>query len=429
MGRITALEGRAVGIQLAFAPVADVNSNPDNPVINTRSFGGDPRMVAAFVTATIKGIRDNGMFATAKHFPGHGDTETDSHLSLPVITAGWPRFDSLELVPFRAAIAAGVDAVMSAHIALPALDPGQQRPGTLAPPILTGILRDSLHFTGLISTDALNMGAIVKEVGADEAPVLAFLAGSDLLLMPSDAGHAIDAMVKAINSGRISRDRLDLSVRKILVMKARLGLFQHRLVDLDHVSAVVGKAEFRATAQDITQRSITLLKDSLGTVNHLRAGKMTVTLVTCAEAGSTVGSTLAAELRAKGYIVHTAFLPYDPSNAARDSVLRVVDQSPIAIVASAVRVVSGKGTVALPSGAEKAIGMIIAHKPTVLISFGTPYLISQLPKTQSYLLAWAAGPSNELAVANALTGAAPITGKAPIAIPPSWPIGTGIARQ
>ncbi len=209
MGRITALEGRAVGIHVAFAPVADVNSNPNNPIINTRSFGGDPKMVARFVAATIRGIRDNGMFATAKHFPGHGDTETDSHLSLPTITAGWNRFDTLELVPFRAAVLAGVDAVMSAHIALPALDPGQQRPGTLAPPILTGILRDSLHFQGLITTDALNRGAIVKEVGADEAPVLAFLAGSDLLLMPTDAGRAIDAMVRAVESGRIpqARDR------------------------------------------------------------------------------------------------------------------------------------------------------------------------------------------------------------------------------
>ena len=271
MGRITALEGRAVGIHLAFAPVADVNSNPNNPIINTRSFGGDPQVVARFVAATIRGIRDNGMFATAKHFPGHGDTETDSHLSLPTITAGWTRFDTLELVPFRAAIAAGVDAVMSAHIALPALDPGQNRPGTLSPPILTGILRDSLHFTGLITTDALNMGAIVKEVGADEAPVLAFLAGSDLLLMPTDAGRAIDAMVRAVETGRITRERVDQSVRRILEMKERLGLFQQREVDLNHIAAVVGQAEFRRIGAETTQRSITLLKDSLGTVEQLRA--------------------------------------------------------------------------------------------------------------------------------------------------------------
>ncbi|MES1259340.1 MAG: glycoside hydrolase family 3 N-terminal domain-containing protein, partial [Gemmatimonadota bacterium] len=351
MGRITAIEGRAVGIHMAFAPVADVNSNPDNPIINTRSFGGDPHAVARLVTAAIRGIHDNGMFATAKHFPGHGDTETDSHLSLPTITAGWARFDTLEFVPFRAAIAAGVDAVMSAHIAVPALDPGQQRPGTLAPTILTGVLRDSLRFGGLITTDALNMSAIVREVGADEAPVLAFLAGSDLLLMPSDAGRAIEAMVRAVESGRISRARLDQSVRKILDMKERLGLFEEREVDLNHVSAVVGNATFRQIGQDATQRSITLLKDSAGTVDRMRASPQTVTLVVMADNGSTLGTTLGTELRRKGFAVRQVVLPLTADSATRDSVLRSVDAGSVAIVAASVRASAGKGTIPLPGGA------------------------------------------------------------------------------
>ena len=321
MGRITALEGRAVGIHLAFAPVADVNSNPDNPIINTRSFGGDPHMVARMVAATIHGMHDNGILATAKHFPGHGDTETDSHLSLPTITAGWARFDTLELVPFRAAVAAGVDAVMSAHIALPALDPGQQRPGTLAPPILTGMLRDSLHFQGLVTTDALNMGAIVKEVGADEAPVLAFLAGSDLLLMPTDVGKAIDAMVTAIQAGRISQERLDASVRKILEMKDRLGLFSQREVDLTKIPTVVGRDEFRQVALDVSRRSITLIKDSLGTLDSLRAHPRALTLVVYGDPGSTLGNTLAAELRRKGNTVKVVRFGLESSQGARDSVM------------------------------------------------------------------------------------------------------------
>jgi beta-N-acetylhexosaminidase len=427
MGRITALEGRAVGIHLAFAPVADVNSNPNNPIINTRSFGGDPRMVARFVTATIRGIRDNGMFATAKHFPGHGDTETDSHLSLPTITAPWSRFDTLELVPFRAAIAAGVDAVMSAHIALPGLDPGQQRPGTLSPPILTGILRDSLHFNGLITTDALNMGAIVTEVGADEAPVLAFLAGSDLLLMPTDVGRAIDAMVRAVDSGRITRARVDQSVRRILEMKERLGLFAHREVDLNGVSSVVGRTEFREIGAAVSQRSITLLKDSLGLVDQLRASPQHVTLVVMAESGTTLGTTLANELRHKGFTVRQVTLPLAADSAVRDSVLQLVDPSSTALIAASVRVSSGKGTIALPASAELAINLIAARQPTVLVSFGSPYLISQVPSVPSYMLAWVATPMSEAAVANALTGAA-ITGKCPILIPPSWPIGTGLQR-
>ncbi len=427
MGRITALEGRAVGVHLAFAPVADINSNPANPIINTRSFGGDPQMVARFVAATIRGIRDNGMFATAKHFPGHGDTETDSHLSLPTITASWPRFDTLELVPFRAAIAAGVDAVMSAHIALPGLDPGQLRPGTLSPAILTGLLRDSLHFDGLIATDALNMGAIVKEVGADEAPVLAFLAGSDLLLMPSDAGRAIDAMVRAVESGRVSRERVDQSVRKILLMKERAGLFEHREVDLNKVSSVVGNAEFRRIGQEATQRSITLLKDSVGLVDLMRNAPQSVTLVVVADPATTLGATLGQELRKKGFSVRQVVLPLQADSIVRDSVLRLIDPASIAIVATAVRVTSGKGTISLPVAAESAIGLIAARQRTLLVSFGSPYLISQLPAIGSYMLAWVATTASETSVANALTGTA-ITGRSPILIPPGWPIGTGLQK-
>ncbi len=427
MGRITALEGRAVGIHLAFAPVADVNSNPNNPIINTRSFGGDPHAVARLVSATIHGIRDNGMFATAKHFPGHGDTETDSHLSLPTITAGWNRFDTLELVPFRAAIGAGVDAVMSAHIALPALDPGQQRPGTLSPPVLTGILRDSLQFKGIIATDALQMGAIVKEVGADEAPVLAFLAGSDLLLMPTDVGQAIDAMVRAVESGRITLARVDQSVRKILTMKEQLGLFQHREVDLNRVSSVVGRTEFRQIGMDATQRSIVLLKDSTGIVDRMRTAPQAVTLVVMSESGITLGVTLTTDLRRKGFTIRQVTVPLTADATTRDSLLRSIDRSTVALIAASVRVSSGKGTIALPTGAELMINALAARQPTVLVSFGSPYLISQVPSVPSYLLAWTGSASSESAVANALSGTA-ITGKSPILIPNGGTIGTGLQR-
>lgn len=426
MGRITALEGRAIGIHIAFAPDADVNSNPDNPVINTRSFGGDPELVARFVTATIRGIRDNGMYATAKHFPGHGDTEVDSHLALPVITAGWARFDTLELVPFRAAVAVGVDAVMSAHIALPGLDSGVTRPGTLSPPILTGLLRDSLHFTGLVTTDALDMGAIVKEVGPNEAPVLAFIAGSDLLLMPTDVGGAIDAMVQAVRDGRITTGRIDASVRKVLTMKARLGLFEQREVDIARIPSVVDRAEFRQIAQDVTQRSITLIKDSAGVVDALRGGPRELALVSMSD-NAAIGSTLASELRRKGYQVHAVTLPLTADSIVRDSVLAIVDRQQTVIIAASVKVTSGKGSIALPDAAVAAIDTIAARHPTLLISFGSPYLISQVPSVAAYMLAWAPNASSETAVANALTGAA-ITGKSPIVIPPSWGIGSGVEK-
>ena len=255
LGRITALEGRAVGIHLAFAPVADVNNNPANPIINVRSFGEDPQAVGRMVSAEVRGLQDNGMLATAKHFPGHGDTGTDSHLVLPVLFSNWARLDSVELVPFRSAIAAGVTAIMSAHIALPGMDGGLMRPGTVAPNILTGILRDSLGFKGLVITDALNMGGIGNVYGA-EAGVRAFQAGADLLLQPADPAQAIDAMAAAIGRREITAERLNRSVRRVLELKRRLGLFIRRTVPLDSIPAVVGKAEFREEARAMASRSI-----------------------------------------------------------------------------------------------------------------------------------------------------------------------------
>ncbi len=428
MGRITGIEGRAVGVQLAFAPVADVNSNPDNPIINTRSFGGDPHDVARFVAATIQGMRDGGILSTAKHFPGHGDTHTDSHLALPTITAPWARFDTLELVPFRAAIAAGVDAVMSAHIALPALDNGARRAGTLSPAILTGILRDSLGFRGVVTTDALDMGAIAKEIGPEEAVIRAFLAGSDLLLMPADPARAIDAMVAAVASGRISSQRLDASVRRVLMLKLRMGLFSDRLVDLDQVDRLVANPAFLATAREVTQKSLVLLKDSLDLVARLRRAPTEVALVTVGS-GDAFGDSLAADLVAAGYTVHHAALGNDPTAAEQQAAEVAIGAAPITILATAVRWGSYRGTIGLQPAMAERLQAIARRQPTVLISFGSPYVIGQVRDATSYLIAWSATPMAEHAVARALVGSAAITGTAPIEIPPSWPIRTGIILE
>src|SRR5258705_1205655 len=234
IGRVAAIEGRAVGIHVNFAPDADVNNNPLNPIINTRSFGEDPKAVARLVRGYVRGLQDNGMLATLKHFPGHGDTDADSHIGLPAIRVDYARLDSVELVPFRAGIDAGAEIVMSSHIAFPALT-GSDDPGTLSPAVLTGLLRDSLKFHGLVVTDALEMGAIVTKYGPGEATVRAFLAGSDLLLIPADADSAINSMVAAVANGRITAERLDASVRRVLQIKRRLGLFQRRTVPLDSI--------------------------------------------------------------------------------------------------------------------------------------------------------------------------------------------------
>src|SRR4051812_5574769 len=299
VGRVTALEGRAVGIHLAFAPVADVNNNPANPIINVRSFGEDPHTVGRLVAAEVRGLQDNGMLATAKHFPGHGDTGTDSHIALPVLTAGWARLDSVELVPFRSAIAAGVTGIMSAHIALPGVEGGLLRPGTVAPNILSGILRDSLGFKGLVITDALNMGGIANLYGAD-AGVRAFLAGADLLLQPADPASAIDAMMAAMSRREITVDRLNRSVRRVLALKQRVGLFERRTVPLDSIPAVVGRAEFREEAREMASRSIVMVKDVNGLVYGLRRSRPSLTMVTYGEEENrSLGTALAAELRSR----------------------------------------------------------------------------------------------------------------------------------
>jgi beta-N-acetylhexosaminidase len=427
MGRVTAEEGRAVGIHLAFAPVADVNNNPANPIINTRSFGEDPWAVARLVAAEVRGLEEHGMLATAKHFPGHGDTGTDSHIGLAVVAADWSRLDTLELIPFRAAIKAGVTGVMSAHVALPALDSGRTRPGTVLPAILTGLLRDSLHFQGLVVTDALEMGGLVSAYGASEAPVLALLAGADLLLQPADPAATIDAVEQAVRAGRVSEVRLDRSVRKILALKERLGLFARRTVALDSVPRVVGSEAHLRTALDVAERAVVLLSDD-GALDSLRARPRRLTLVAYGDEGNpVVGPTLAQELRAAGDTVSLVRLWPVSGAASYDSARAAVRASPFTVFAVAIRAVPWRGGIGMPDALAALIDQASARR-TVFVSLGSPYIIAQAPHARSYLLGWAANALTEAAVARALTGGA-IGGRLPIRVPPAYPLGAGLDRS
>src|SRR6266403_763747 len=262
MGKVTALEARAVGVHWVYAPDADVNNNPGNPIINTRSFGEDPARVAEFVSEFVRGVRENGGLATAKHFPGHGDTAADSHMDLPVIRADRARLDQLELVPFRAAIAAGAGSIMTGHLSVPALEPDANTPATLSSRILTDLLRKELRFEGLVVTDAMDMGGITVRFAPGEAAVRAFEAGADALLMPPVPDAAFEGLQSAVKSGRISRERLDASVRRILQAKAKLGLDKNRLVDINAINQKFGRIGWQAEAQDISDRGVTLLRDT-----------------------------------------------------------------------------------------------------------------------------------------------------------------------
>lgn len=429
LGRITALEGRAVGIHLAFAPVADVNNNPANPIINVRSFGEDPQTVGRLVAAEIRGLQEHGMLATAKHFPGHGDTGTDSHLALPVLATTWARLDSVEMVPFRSAIAAGVTGIMSAHIAMPGIDGGQMRPATMAPNILTGILRDSLAFKGLVITDALNMGGVGNVYGA-EAAVRAFVAGADILLQPADPKAAIDAMVAAFARREISPDRLNRSVRRVLELKRQLGLFTRRTVPLDSIPATVGRAEFREEAREMASRSIVLVKDVNGIVHSLRRGRPALTLVTYGEEENrSLGNTLALELRARGFAV-TVFKLWPASGpASYDSAATALERTSTAVFAVSDRPMDRRGAIGIPEAAVTLIGSAALSQPTILVSLGNPYLITNLPEVGSYLIGWRANVVTEQAVARALAGETAITGRLPISIPPGYSRGWGVQRR
>jgi beta-N-acetylhexosaminidase len=412
---------------MAFGPVADVNNNPANPIINTRSFGEDPARVAALVSATIHGIQEHGMLATVKHFPGHGDTGTDSHISLPVIPYLWPRLDSVELVPFRAAVQAGVGAVMSAHIAMPGIDTGFNRAASLSPMMLTGVLRDSLAFHGIVVTDALNMGGVSTDGGAS-ASVRALLAGADLLLQPADPRAALDSLMQAVADGRVTVERIDVSLRRILALKEKLGLFQHRTVDVEAIPLTVGRQEFKTSAADLMRRAIVLARDAGGTVDSLRrGGRRSVTLITYGDENSTsVGNTLSTELRGLGLTVSIFKLWGMSGPASYDSARVALARNGVPIFVASVRTLAGRGTISLPDAWAALADSVAKARPTVLISLGSPYIVQQVPSVGSYMVAWTPNSTMEAAVARALAGTAPITGRLPISIPPSLVIGSGL---
>jgi len=425
LGRITAIEARAVGVHMNFAPVVDVNNDPANPIINTRSFGADPERVGRLAAAQIRGLQEHGMLATAKHFPGHGDTGTDSHIDLPVITADSARADSVELPPYRDAIAAGVAAVMSAHIAFPALT-GDSMPATLNRKLMDTLLRERLGFEGLAVTDALDMGAIVAGWGAEDAPVRALEAGADLLLQvePEDVGRVIDAIVAAVHTGRLIEAGIDRSVRRLLEAKAALGLHRNRFVDLERIPEVVGSPGHLERARIAAERSITLVRDR-DVVLPLRGGRVLCILYRD-PLEPFAGRTFLAGLRSRADTVTSVVLDPGSDPRALTAAVEGAAAADVVVFAPFIRVGAYRGGLALPEAVAATINALAAERPTVVVSFGNPYLLDQLPDVGTYVLAWAGWDLMQAAAARAVTGDAPITGRLPIPLPPWNAIGDGI---
>jgi len=455
-GRITALEARAIGVHLNFFPVADVNSNPANPIINTRSFGSNPKAVGDLVAAYIRGAKANGMLTTAKHFPGHGDTATDSHLGVAQVTGDMARLQSVELPPFRSAIAAGVDAIMVAHVTVPALDPNPNHVATTSPAIVQNLLEQQLGFKGLVVTDALDMAGLTRLYAANvgRAAVEAFKAGNDLLIIPADLPASYNAVLQAVRSGEISKERLDASVLKILKAKASVGLERDRLVDLKRLSEVIGKPDNIATGQKVADDAMTLVRDDGKILPLKRAGTKAaglpyqeteqirnhlVVVVFSDDVRTPGGRAFENEIHERvpdanvfyvdQRIVDGMSAEVMKSVSEAETVIAVIDEVPVAG-----RVMQGTNgitnSVALPEASAALFQKILdgANEKTFVVALGNPYVAQDFPAIKNYLCTFSDVSISEVSAVKALFGEIAIHGHLPVSIPGIAQRGAGIDR-
>ncbi|MGC2209962.1 MAG: glycoside hydrolase family 3 N-terminal domain-containing protein [Candidatus Korobacteraceae bacterium] len=474
-GRITAAEARAIGIHWNFYPDADVNSNPDNPIINTRAFGEDPAEVSAMVAAFIRGVHAGGGMATAKHFPGHGDTSTDSHLALARVDASRQRLDQVEFAPFRAAIAAGVDSVMVGHLLVPSLEPDPNRPATISAIITTGLLQTELGFHGIIVTDAMDMNGLTRIFGGNtpqssgRAAVEALRAGADLILIPGDLDGAYNGVLQAVESGELSESRIDRSVLKLLRAKAALGLQRNRFVDLNAVTSALERPDNAAIAQEMADDAVTLVRQSapvpvspLSQTDQAQAiapasapqnppaqfkllplplgsqatpqfayhsavapGNHLLVLVFTDDVRSENGRALAREIRDRVPDAHIVYVD--------DALAPALAPQVLAAAATAERIVAAvyaiptpgrmpaadSGSPALASGSSALLADLLkaAAAKTVVVAMGNPYLIAHYPAIQNYVCTFSSAQVSEESAAKFLFGEIPARGHLPISIP------------
>ena len=448
-GLISAQEARAIGVHWNFFPDADVNSNPANPIINTRSFGENPKQVGDLVSAYIKGAHEAGMMTTVKHFPGHGDTATDSHLGVASVNVDRAHLDTIELPPFREAIAAGVDSVMVAHVTVPALDSDPNHVATISPGVVSDLLEKQLGFKGIIVTDALDMAGLTHLFQNDigRAAVEAFKAGNDLLLIPTDLGASFDAMLKAVKSGEISPERIDRSVLKLLKAKAALGLEKSRTVDVNALATAVGKPENIAFGQQVADSAVTLVRDNgkvlpLKSKGTTKAGlpymsreethNNTVAVIFSDDVRTESGRAFGREFRAR--IPDARVIYVDPRVAEGMSadVLKTIDEAQTVVAAVYVIPTAGKigNSVAMADATGTLLQQILDHAAakTAIVAMGNPYLASDFPKVENYMCTFSNASVSEVAAVKALFGEIPIHGHLPVTIPSIAQRGDGIER-
>jgi len=455
-GEITAREARALGVQQIFAPVVDVNNNAANPVINVRSYGEDPAEVARFAAAFTEGAQAAGAIATAKHFPGHGDTAVDSHRGLPEINISRERLRTIELIPFQATVNAGVGAVMVGHIALPQIDattikplPSYQRskpsdtdedgeivaeeatmPATLSP-VMGAILRNDLKFPGMIVTDAMSMSGLTIYFTQEEAAVRALEAGADMLLKPADVDATFWGVLNAVKKGRITEQRVEESARKILAAKYDLELVDQRLTPVETLDRRLNGQDVQALATKIAEHAVTLVRDEdkLVPLKNLKPGSKVFNLaVTNGDDRAWIANSFASRLKRSGLEVETIVLDERSTDKEVQKAIEKAQAADVVLASLYGRVRSGqKLSVGVPdTGARALSAAIAAKKPIVGISFGNPYLLQGFPGLRTYIVAYGDMPSLQQAVARALMGEIDVVGRLPITLPGLYPRGTGI---
>jgi beta-N-acetylhexosaminidase len=452
-GEITAREARALGVQQIFAPVVDVNNNAANPVINVRSYGEDPADVSRFAAAFTEGAQNAGVIATAKHFPGHGDTAVDSHRGLPEINVSRERLNTVEFVPFKAAVDAGVGAVMVGHIALPQIDATAVKPlpenlkskpidtdqngeiieekaampATMSP-VIGNILRNDLKFQGMIVTDALSMSGLTIYFTPEEAAVRALEAGADMLLKPADVDASFRGVLQAVKSGRITEQRVEESARRILAAKYDLGLVKERLTPIDSIDRVVGSKDVTALATEIAEHAITLVRDEDKLVPLKRGVRVFNLAVTNGDDRNWIANPFVSRLKSAGVKVETVVLDERSTGVEVQKAINRAKSSDLIIASLYGRVRSGQvSSVGIPqAGAQALSALIDEKKPIVGISFGNPYLLDSFKGLRTYLVSYGDMPALQQAAARALLGEIDVVGRLPISLPGLYPRGTGI---
>jgi beta-N-acetylhexosaminidase len=415
-----AREMKAVGINMNLAPVMDVNSNPVNPIIGTRSFGSSPELVSRLGASVIRAYQNEGIVTVAKHFPGHGDTSLDSHLSLPVVGHDLARLEAVELAPFREAILAGVDCIMTAHLSVPSLDPVSNRPATLSPPILQGLLREQMGFEGLIATDSLGMRAITDQYDVGTAAGLAFQAGADLLLFGDDPGHdpseqryAYNQVLQLVEEGTVPLSRLDDAVRRILLVKVRRGILDWQAVEVDRVEEELGTAEHLAAARQVARDSITLVRDEEGL---LPLSAESVIFAVYPSGAGALGEALAR------YAPDVRLIEVGLSPSATQ-IEEVVSQA-----ASAEVVVLGTLDVQRYPEQVQLVRVLEDHHAVVAVALSSPYDLLRYPQVSTYLATYGLAPVSMDALAQVLVGLEPPQGSLPVELPGLYSAGDGLRQ-